>query len=201
MAETGLRPESIDQLHTPTHYTRGASVLTLTDDTDKNRWGRELPLSARARAALDARLDTMTEEDEGLIFGPRRFVDSVKKAALVLVDEVPRAREVAPYDLRHALGTHALEASGNLLGVGYLLGHLQTTTTNKYAHPTRRAADAVMAAFRPPVSGEVLGEASQPSARRTVSFAPRSQAPGFVGAFLSCEGGDLNPYSLAATGT
>lgn len=36
------------------HYSRGAATLTLTDEVDKARFGRELPLSQEARQALDA---------------------------------------------------------------------------------------------------------------------------------------------------
>ena len=158
MAETGLRPRTLDLLRTPQHYTRGSAVLQITADIDKNRFARTLPLTAAARAVLDARLDELTNEDEGVIFGASRWIASVKKAAVVA--KLPRAKEVSPYDLRHGLATHALEASGNLSGVGYLLGHLQATTTNRYLHTTQRAAHEVLAAFRPPVSGEEPGEAS-----------------------------------------
>jgi site-specific recombinase XerC len=57
-------------------------------------------------------------------------------------------RETAPYDLRHAKGTHGLEASGgNLNGVAYLLGHKQVTTTNRYVHASQRAVSTVLDAF------------------------------------------------------
>ena len=36
------------------------------------------------------------------------------------------------------------ERSGNLLGVGYLLGHRHATTTNQYVHARRRAAESVL---------------------------------------------------------
>ena len=40
--------------------------------------------------------------------------------------------------------TGLTERSGNLLGVGYLLGHRHATTTNQYVHARRRAAESVL---------------------------------------------------------
>jgi integrase len=54
-----------------------------------------------------------------------------------------RARTFTAYDLRHARATQWAE-SGNLVGVAYLLGHKQITTTNKYAKPNRAAAERVL---------------------------------------------------------
>jgi site-specific recombinase XerD len=51
---------------------------------------------------------------------------------------------VSAYDLRHSLATELTERSGNLVGVGYLLGHEHVTTTNHYVHARRRAAEAVL---------------------------------------------------------
>jgi hypothetical protein len=52
--------------------------------------------------------------------------------------------KVKPYDFRHSVATELTERSGNLLGVGYLLGHRHATTTNQYVHARRRAAEAVL---------------------------------------------------------
>jgi ketosteroid isomerase-like protein len=38
--------------------------------------------------------------------------------------------------------------SGNPVGVAYLLGHEQITTTNKYARPNRAAAERVLLVIR-----------------------------------------------------
>lgn len=46
-------------------------------------------------------------------------------------------------DLRHARATQWAE-TGNLVGVSYLPGHKQVTTTNKYARPNRAAAMRVL---------------------------------------------------------
>jgi hypothetical protein len=51
--ETALRPQTIDQLRAPDDYRRGSESLLIRDEVDKNRFGRELPLSDAAREALN----------------------------------------------------------------------------------------------------------------------------------------------------
>jgi len=139
MAETGLRPETLDLLSVPEHFTKGAATLNITADIDKNRWARELPLSERAREILDG-----VAPKRGPIFGRKRWIEVFKEA----VAKAKLPPETAPYDLRHAMGTHGVEASGgNLTGVAYLLGHKQVTTTNRYVHSNQRSAETVLAAL------------------------------------------------------
>jgi hypothetical protein len=69
--ETGMRPEMIDKLRAPEHYRRGARELRLTKDIDKNRYARGLPLTSKARAALDRICP-----DKGLIFGEHEYRSS-----------------------------------------------------------------------------------------------------------------------------
>lgn len=71
--ETALRPGTLARLSVPEHYTRGAVALKITDQIDKARFGRELPLSPEARAALDAVLP-----EAGLIFGDHDYRDQLK---------------------------------------------------------------------------------------------------------------------------
>jgi hypothetical protein len=52
--ETALRPQTIAKLVAPTDYRPGAATLLLRDEVDKNRFGRELPLTDPARDALDS---------------------------------------------------------------------------------------------------------------------------------------------------
>jgi hypothetical protein len=49
------------------------------------------------------------------------------------------------YDFRHARLTDLVSRSGDLTGVAYLAGHKNVTTTNRYVHPSRRAAERVLA--------------------------------------------------------
>jgi hypothetical protein len=48
MLETGLRPKTLDQLRVPEHYAKGASVLRVTADIDKNEFARDLSLTDTA---------------------------------------------------------------------------------------------------------------------------------------------------------
>ncbi len=133
--ETGLRPATLDALSVPEHYEKGRAILTITDEIDKARFGRDLPLTKRARAALDR-----VCPKKGLIFGKRYRIKQFKLAA----DAAKMPTGFAPYDIRHGRATHLLESSNNLLGVGYLLGHKLTTTTDNYTHKGRRHADQVI---------------------------------------------------------
>ena len=146
--ETGLRPETIRCLSVPDHYTRGKATLTITPDVDKVRFDRELPISARARAALD-----QVAPDAGPIFGRHSYAKQVSKACVAA--EMPKG--FAPYDLRHARATAFLEASGDdVLGTGYLLGHKRATTTAIYLHSERRHGESVLAL------GEAKGRLMEP---------------------------------------
>jgi integrase len=145
--ETGLRPSTLDRLRVGEHYTRGAAELVITDAIDKARFGRTVPLTAAARAALDSVLP-----ESGLVFGRRDYREYVREAAKVA--ELPKG--FSPYDLRHGRALELTEASGNLPGVAFLLGHRKLTTTDKYLRGTRRAADAALAALAN--SGGIVGD-------------------------------------------
>jgi len=136
--ETGLRPSTIDRLSVPEHYQRGASELVITDEIDKARYGRKLPLTEAARAALDA-----SAPRSGLIFGHHEHRQYVERAA----KQASMPTGFSPYDLRHARALLLTEESGNLPGVAFMLGHKQVTTTNLYVRSPRRAADEVIASL------------------------------------------------------
>jgi len=143
MRETGLRPSTLHRLKTPEDYQPGAPYLTIREDADKARYGRELPLSARARAALDSACP-----ENGVIFPKFDGRHTLRKAALAAGLDPERASKFSAYDLRHSLATELTERSGNLVGVGYLLGHKHVTTTNRYVHARRRAAESVLSGHR-----------------------------------------------------
>jgi site-specific recombinase XerC len=145
--ETALRPATLDKLRSPDNYSRGRALLTLTDDDDKERYGRDVPLTPRAREALDRCCPS-----EGLIFGRHRVVYYLRKAALAL--GLPR--ELIPQHLRSAGITRMLEASGNLPGTQRLAGHKLAATTSGYSRASFRAAQDVVQAL----SGE--GPAKRP---------------------------------------
>jgi len=77
MRETGLRPSTLHRLKTSDDYQPGAPYLTIREDADKARYGRELPLSDRARAALDSACP-----DRGTIFPKFDGRHTLRKAAL-----------------------------------------------------------------------------------------------------------------------
>lgn len=141
MHETALRPATLDALSVPEHYSRGASTLIITDGIDKAKFGRELPLSAAARVALDSVCRP------GVLFGShdyRHHLGNASKEAL----PAAKARTFTAYDLRHARLTELAE-TGNLPGVAYLAGHRRVTTTSLYVRPGLRAAERTLEAFEP----------------------------------------------------
>jgi len=90
--ETALRPKTIDNLNVPEPYTRGSATLVVTHEIDKARFGREIPLTEAARAAIDS-----VCPDVGIIFGRHHCRDRPTRAARsVLPPE--KAATFAPFD-------------------------------------------------------------------------------------------------------
>ncbi len=194
--ETGLRPATLDEICVPEHYQKGAEFLIITDEIDKARYGRDVPLTEPARNALDSILP-----NEGLIFGRHDYRRYLKQAARDAGLPEHIAKQVSPYDFRHARGTFLTETSGNLPGVAYLLGHLKTTTTDIYVHPSKRAAKDALAAASKKTKNQDSGR---------ILAAPRETCTSSKGSCLShtnakkpadpktcgqCEDRDLNPDS------
>lgn len=138
--ETGLRPATLDELEFPRDY-RSGKWLSIRDEIDKVRFGRKVPLTPRARRAIKSVI-----RGPGLIFGHHDYRDHLKAAGKAAGLKGDDAKHFSPYDLRHARLTHLVESSGgNLNGVAYIAGHLDVTTTNRYVHPGRKAAERVLA--------------------------------------------------------
>lgn len=139
--ETGLRPATLDEIRAPEDYRRGARRLKIRDEADKARFGREVPLTPEARAALNSVLG-----EPGLIFGKHKYRDLLKEAGRAAGLSKAHAKDLSPYDFRHARGTFLTESSGgNLPGVAFLFGHKHVTTTAIYVHGSRKAAERVLA--------------------------------------------------------
>lgn len=140
--ETALRPGTLDALSVPEHYTKGAASLTITDEMDKARYGRSLPLSDEARAALDA-----VVPERGLIFGCHDYRGQLKKAAKGVLTPADLAT-FAAYDFRHARITDLAEQ-------GHLTAPRTSPATRRCRPPTftprpnRRAADRALEAVGP----------------------------------------------------
>ena len=133
--ETSLRPHTLATLSVPENYRKGEAALRVS--VDKTGFFRDVPLSAKARAELDAICP-----ERGLIFGPARHEKMLKRYAIKLLG--PRGDTFQPYDLRRSRITHLLERSGNIPGVQWLAGHKKLETTAKYVQPSMRAAESVL---------------------------------------------------------
>ena len=113
MREKGLRPGTLLHLQAPEDDRPGACFLNIRAEVDRARYEREVPLTARAREALDS-----VCPGKGIIFPKFAWRRPLRMAALVAGLEPDRASNVKPYDFRHSVATELTERSGNLLGVG-----------------------------------------------------------------------------------
>jgi integrase len=139
--ETSLRPSTLDALSVPENYHKKSKHLRLWAEDDKGRYERLVPLSKEARDALDA-----VCPKEGVIFGAHDYRPHIERAVKKLPAE--KAAVFTGQHLRGARITHWLEESGNLPGAQYLAGHKRSSTTDRYAQATMRAAEAVLKAAR-----------------------------------------------------
>jgi integrase len=120
-------------------YRPGNSTLLIRDEADKSRFGRELPLSDRARAALDRICP-----EAGLLFGSHDHRTRLRRAATAAGIDKLRADRISDYDFRHSRLTYLGQVTDNLSGVMYLAGHKQPATTAIYMRPQRAAAKDVL---------------------------------------------------------
>jgi len=178
MRETGLRPGILQRLRAPDDYRPGSQFLQIRAEAYKARYARELPLSERAREVLDE-----VCPDEGILFPKFAWRYPLRTAALAAGLDPDRASNIKPYDFRHSVATELTERSGNLLGVGYLLGHRHATTTNQYVHARRSAAESVLLGHN---SGHIESSFEVPTIGDRAN-PPRS---------LQCEEQDSNLHAL-----
>ncbi len=59
MWETSLRIGTLRRLKVPEHYAKGADSLRITQDIDKARYARRMPLTARSRAPIESPYRTL----------------------------------------------------------------------------------------------------------------------------------------------
>ncbi len=138
--ETGLRPITVMRLEAGRHYVRGARELRITKDVDKIEFERVLPLTARARAALDR---ACPKSGEGLIFGVHDYdkqLELAKRAART-------PTRFTKYDIRHSRATDLIAKTGDMLGTSYLTGHTQLSTLARYTHARKHDAERVLGAL------------------------------------------------------
>ena len=131
--QTSLRPATLDKLTVPENYRRGGTALTITDETDKNRFRRELPLGVEACKALDSICPA-----SGNIFGAHDFRTLLRAAAKAAGIDEFRAKHISDYDFRHSRLTHLGQVSSNLSGVMYLRAAASNNGTLPAATEGRR---------------------------------------------------------------
>lgn len=148
--ETGLRPATLDALRWR-HWT--GTHLIIDDAHDKARFGRDVPLSEAAIAALRS-LDVGGPATDAPIFGRHDYRAAIAKACT----KAGIPLRLAPYDFRHARGTHLVDAGVPRTAVAYLLGQRRLTTTDIYTRPTLRAAEEAIAAMN--ASGSVRDQSA-----------------------------------------
>jgi integrase len=193
--ETALRPRTIGKLAAPADYRPGATTLQIRDEVDKNRFGRELPISDAARAALDSVCPA-----SGLIFGHHDCSKLLRRAAKAAGIDAYRAERISDYDFRHSAATHLGRSSDNLSGLMYLLGHKQPATTARYMRPQKDAAEEVLRAAVAPKLSTDSGSIVVPERKEPVSS--RSPAPDdFTSDFALVRGGGLEPPWLLTAST
>lgn len=126
--ETGLRPVStLSRLRREDLTPFG---LVIRPECDKNGWGRTVPLSARARQALEV----------GLPFGRKARLKRFKRAAMKALGR----RDVTIYDLKHARITKWVDERKKVTGISFLTGVSAETLFKRYVKPSRRAAEEVL---------------------------------------------------------
>lgn len=143
MYETSLRPTFWERFRVGKHWSPGDKEIQISDDADKNRWARPVPLTKTAMAILEA---TPVQED-GRMFSARDFRVSLRKAAVKLKLPKEVQERLTMYDMRHQAITTFANSSGGVLGAAYLAGHKQITTTNKYSHANQEHAARTIAAL------------------------------------------------------
>jgi integrase len=125
--ETGLRPKST--LERLARADLSPFGLHIRPECDKNGWERTVPLSDRARRALE----------RGLPFGSADRRTGFRAA---VVRALGVSRKVTPYDLKHARVSHWVDEGKSIKGIEFLTGTRHAL--DQYAHPTRGAAESVL---------------------------------------------------------
>ena len=121
--------------------------LWITDDVDKNDFGRILDLTPRMTAMLD---DIVLQKGEGLVFGPFQYFKALRGTAAKIADEIgltpDDVRSLDARDFRHAATTDAAGKSNEIEGIAYTLGHKDLRTTSRYLDADRKSARRVLEA-------------------------------------------------------
>ena len=200
MFETALRPGFWDGFRVGTHWHPGQRHLDVTEDVDKNRWERKVPLSPHACELLEgcyhAEIHRLGQlRNGGQLVRTLDYRTSLRQAARAAGIPEHIASRVKAYDMRHARTTELMDQSGGrTLGVGFLVGHKQASTTNRYSHADEKQAAEVVDL----VSGNSGGDTGGGVEKRV--FGVCAGRPK-VAVFLQCEGEDSNLHGSYPTST
>ena len=122
----------------------GREFLILRGKGDK---ARLVPLSERARAALDSWLPRVADGSPWLFPSGKTHISRIRLFQM-LRELAGRAgidpAAISPHVLRHAFATHLLEGGADLRALQLMLGHADIATTEIYTHvDSRRLVELV----------------------------------------------------------
>jgi integrase/recombinase XerD len=125
----------------------------------KGKGGRErlVPVSERARAAVQAYAQTLPKEAHFLFPSGKSHLSRVRLFQLVRVVAAEAGispDRVSPHVLRHAFATHLLEGGADLRALQTMLGHADIATTQIYTHVDSRRLVELVNAKHPLVDDE-----------------------------------------------
>ena len=138
--DTSLRIGTMWRLEVPKHYKRGDDVLRISQEIDKSRYARSVPLTPRARGVLDAICP-----QEGVIFRHFEYRRILVQAARKVLGTEHEAKHLSAHDFRHAALTHMAAVGSDLTAIGHVAGHKNATTTALYVHNSEAAARRAVA--------------------------------------------------------
>jgi integrase len=189
--ETGLRPSGVERMSNPDNWKPGRDTLTIDDDEDKAAWGREVPLSRRARELLEQYAST-----PGPLWGRWDLRVELRKAATKIGLDEARAQAVSTYDLRHARINALRDAGASRSGLQLLAGHTDAATTELYMHPLADQAKKALDLLEQP-SELVLSTCEPASADCPIPLRQRRR----IGSAIGSVGAPQGPLALLPEAT
>lgn len=156
---TGLRVGELVALNIEEVWTRGSarSTLVVKSESAKGNKQRELPLNDTAKNVVKGLIEYYKENDIMVDGGKplwrsrqsnsegekrisaRSFQDKLKTINDYLWERNQIGIDLTPHALRHTFGTTLYKKTDNLRLVQELLGHSQSTTTERYTHMDRES--------------------------------------------------------------
>ncbi len=171
--DTSLRIGTMWRLETPKHYKPGDDVLRISEDIDKSRYARAVPLTPRASHALD-----QVCAGEGLLFPRFEYRRTLIHAARQVLATEHEAKHLSAHDFRHAALTHMAAVGSDLTAIGHVAGHKHATTTALYVHNSEAAARRAVARRAEILDTKVDTVAGQAAEKRPVVRPKSSESKG-----------------------